>query len=56
MTKAEAVYAETLNLLGSDPIDDADLQALIDAEHAAADPAFMEELKRRIPAPRGPVD
>lgn len=56
MTRAEAVYVETLNLLGSDVRRDEYLQAVINAEHAAADPDFAEKLKRRIPAPRGPMD
>lgn len=55
MTKAEAVYADTLNLLGSDPLD-ALLQRIIDAEHAAADPAFAEKLLKRLPSPRKPLD
>ncbi len=46
MTKAQEVYGETLNLLGSDPLDP-DLQAIVDAEHAAADPAFELLLTER---------
>jgi hypothetical protein len=46
MTKAEEVYAETLNLLGSDPLEP-ELQELVDREHAAADPAFARVLAKR---------
>lgn len=50
MTKAEAVYAETLNLLGSDPLGP-ELQRLLDAEHAAADPRYAAKLQNRLTAP-----
>lgn len=46
MTKAQEVYADTLNLLGSDPLGP-ELQDTVDAEHAAADPAFELILSKR---------
>ena len=39
MTAAEFVYVDTLNLLGSDPAPD-EIQAMLDAEHHAADPEY----------------
>ena len=47
MTGPERVYAETLNLLGSDVIADEKLQDTIDQEHAAADPGFARALAKR---------
>jgi hypothetical protein len=46
MTQLETVYAETLNLLGSDVLDGY-LQDIVDQEHAAADPRFARELAKR---------
>jgi hypothetical protein len=46
MTRAEEVYAVTLNLLGSDPLIPA-IQEAVDREHAAADPAFASRLEKR---------
>lgn len=46
MTNTEKIYAETLNLLGSDVLD-ATLQEIVDQEHAAADPGFKRELEKR---------
>ncbi len=51
MTKAEAVYADTLNLLGSDPLDP-ELQRIVDAEHASADPAYAAKLWGQTAVPR----
>lgn len=46
MTKLMEAYADTLNLLGSDVLDD-DLQAVVDHEHELADPEFARLLKAR---------
>lgn len=46
MTRAQEVYADTLNLLGSDVLPP-DIQKIVDAEH---------ELLTRIPAPRQPAE
>jgi hypothetical protein len=46
MTRAEEVYADTLNLLGSDPLI-APIQEAVDREHALADPAFALVLTAR---------
>lgn len=46
MTQAERVYAETLNLLGSDPVDSS-VQEALDHEHALADPVFARVLAKR---------
>lgn len=46
MTKAQEVYASTLNLLGSDVLDP-DIQESIDREHAEADPDFKKRLDAR---------
>lgn len=45
MTEAEEVYFSTLNLLGSD-VEPPEIQALIDHEHALADPTFATYLER----------
>lgn len=50
MTQAERVYADTLNLFGSDlhlSQDERDIQDIIDGEHALADPVFARVLARR---------
>lgn len=47
MTKYEMVYVDTLNLLGTVLEEPAEIQASINLEHALADPAFAEELRRR---------
>lgn len=44
MTAEEFVYANTLNLLGSDPEPDL-IQALLDAEHHAADPDYSPPVR-----------
>jgi hypothetical protein len=41
MTKEENVYADTLNLFGSDPEPQV-VQDLLDAEHGAADPEYAQ--------------
>jgi hypothetical protein len=46
MTKLEEIYIDTLGIYGSD-IPDEYGRAVIDAEHAAADPAFVETLRIR---------
>lgn len=46
MTKAQEVYVDTLNLFGTGFLDP-DLQKIVDAEHAAADPAFELTLAER---------
>lgn len=46
MTRAEEVYADTLNLLGSDPLIPP-IQEAVDHEHALADPAFARVLTAR---------
>lgn len=46
MSQAELVYAETLNLLGSDILGP-EIQELLDREHAEADPDFKEVLSIR---------
>jgi hypothetical protein len=46
MTKAQEIYASTLNLLGSDVLDP-DIQESIDREHAEADPDFRKLLNER---------
>ncbi len=51
MTQAEIVYAETLNIFGSSLYtgpDEADIQDIIDSEHARADRAFAFELAKRL--------
>jgi hypothetical protein len=47
MTKAQEVYGDTLNLLGSDPEMPTEIQQIIDHEHAEAFPAFALVLDRR---------
>lgn len=47
MTRAEQIYAETLNLLGSDLTDVPEIREVLDQEHAAADPAFARVLAKR---------
>jgi hypothetical protein len=47
MTKAQEVYATTLNILGSDVFDDVIVQAVVDHEHELADPEFTAVLKSR---------
>lgn len=44
MTPREHAYYDTLNLFGSD-VEPPEIQALIDKEHAAADPKFAAQLK-----------
>lgn len=46
MTKAQLVYNETLNLVGSDEHIPA-IQEALDREHAAADPVYAELLRIR---------
>lgn len=46
MNKAQEVYAETLNLLGSDVLVP-EIQELVDQEHAEADPVFKAVLEGR---------
>lgn len=46
MTKLEEAYADTLNILGSDILD-SEMQAIVDHEHALADPRFARELAKR---------
>lgn len=45
MTEKEQVYVQTLNLLGSDFEPD-EIQAALDAEHAAADPQWWADKVR----------
>ena len=52
MTRAEQVYAETLNLLGSDVPDEV-IQDIVDWEHALADPIFSRTLAERWAAATG---
>jgi hypothetical protein len=47
MTKAQQVYADTLNLLGSDVLEP-DLQEIIDREHSLADPDFRKLHEERV--------
>lgn len=47
MTKLEEAYVSTLNLMGSDIVRDPEMQAIIDHEHALADPLFARELAQR---------
>lgn len=46
MTRSQEIYAETLNLLGSD-IPDKTIQDILDHEHALADPGFEKVLEGR---------
>lgn len=47
MTQEENVYADTLNLLGSD-FEPPEIQEALDKEHAKADPKWWaQEVKRR---------
>lgn len=46
MTREEEVYYATLNTLGSD-VEPPEIQALIDKEHAAAEPAFAAMMALR---------
>lgn len=47
MTKRQLAYIDTLNLLGSDPLDPL-LQGIVDREHALADWRFAIEMTRRF--------
>jgi hypothetical protein len=47
MTREQQVYADTLNLLGSDVMDDPEIQSLLDQEHAKADRSFAFTLAKR---------
>lgn len=47
MTKAQEVYAETLNLIGSDLVEEPTLRRILDHEHELADPAFELILAER---------
>ena len=49
MTRAQEIYADTLNLLGSDLLTDgqSEIQEMLDREHAAADPLFKQELEKQ---------
>lgn len=47
MTKAQEVYADTLNLIGSDLDEEPTLRRLLDHEHELADPAFELILAER---------
>lgn len=46
MTKTETAFYETLNMLGSDVLDET-MQRIVDSEHAKADPLFAETLRVR---------
>lgn len=46
MTEKEEIYVETLNLFGSDFEPD-EIQELLDAEHAAADPQWWADKVRK---------
>ena len=50
MTKAQEIYAETLNLLGSDPGVPSEIQVILDNEHAKASPDFASVLAERAKA------
>lgn len=48
MTRAEEVYADTLNLIGSDIVkDEGVIREVLDYEHALADPHFASIMAQR---------
>lgn len=55
MTRAQAIYGDTMNLLGSDPLPKGqeEIQEMLDREHAEADPAFKKLLEERAKLTQG---